>query len=341
VRFSIDLRMHHEGRVILDLETALILNHLARGGSMLSASRKLGIPYSRVWEDIARAERNLGSAIIEARRGSGGGSRITELGRDLLNTYAQVLRKRLGKSLDEDLGSTSEVCGTIYAGSYDPLILNIVRKMRSEGYCIELNWVGALTGLLMVSLGMADIAGIHIIDPVTGEYNSPLVRRLGLVPHVVLIEGYFRIMGIVHGGSVRVRSIEDLVRYRLVNRNPGSGARLLLDLLLEDLARRMEMSMVKLARSIEGYGNYVNTDAEVVDAVVNGDADVGLAALPAAVGHDVRFEPVIIESFDIVISRTSLGDPAVSRFLELIRSVDLPRGYIPRRTMGRFVDFEE
>ncbi|MCX8161712.1 MAG: molybdopterin-binding protein, partial [Candidatus Bathyarchaeota archaeon] len=124
-------------------------------------------------------------------------------------------------------------------GSHDPLLQYMVGCIASTENIRILN-VGSMAGLHAVKMGIADLAGVHLLDYETREYNVPLVRKLGL-KDVLLVRGYLREQGFVYRrDTVQVSSIGDIIDRSLsfVNRNPGSGTRILIDLLLEEEARR-------------------------------------------------------------------------------------------------------
>ena len=91
---------------------------------------------------------------------------LTSEGRDLLNTERDLVSRYVWNP-------DGVVCDTVYAGSDDYIVRDIINGMRSEGYCIDAYWVGSMGGLTMVINGLADIAGIHLIDPASGGYNIP------------------------------------------------------------------------------------------------------------------------------------------------------------------------
>ncbi len=326
--FRVDIVMLRDGMPVLDSETALLLKHIDDMGSISAAAKRLGLPYSKAWTKIAKAERALGFKLVEPKRGHAGGARLTDEGKLLLSRYLEFANRRLG-GLELD-----NLCDFVYAGSSDVFIEELLGRLKEEGFCVETKWVGSMAGLVMTSLGLADVAGIHLLDPSSGEYNIPYIERLGLSHSVVLYRGYMRSMGFAFRHDVNFKNVEDLLRYRLIARNPGSGTRVLLESLIDKLAAKIGTSRVAVTSKITGYETSARTHHEVVVAISKGDADVGLTIAAAAERFGLAYRHVALERFDVAVNRGSLGKPAVRRLLELLKRERPPEGYTPLRNAG-------
>jgi molybdate transport repressor ModE-like protein len=331
--FRVDVSLIRDGVVALDSETALLLKYIEETGSISAAARRLGMPYSRAWGHIARSERELGVRLVEPRRGYAGGAQLTEEGRRLLARYLEFVSSRFG-GLE---ALTEGMCDFMYAGSSDILVRDLLDRLREEGFCVEVRWIGSASGLMMAATGLADVAGIHLLDPASGEYNIPYVERLGLSQAVALHRGFMRSIGFVYRPDVEFGGLEDLLRYRVVARNPGSGTRLLLELLVDKLAEKLGRPRKAVADSINGYSTSARTHEEVAEAVARGEADVGLAIAAAAERYGLAYRHVALERFDFAVNRRSLDKPAVRRLLELLRKEQPPPGYTPVRSAGQKV----
>jgi molybdate transport repressor ModE-like protein len=328
-KFRIDIILEKGDKRAVDMETALLLKYIEELGSLSAAAKKLGIPYSRAWQDIARAEAALGLRLVEARRGAAGGARLTEAGAAILRRYVEVAERKAG-------GLEAEVCDFVYAGSSDEYILRLLSRLREEGYCVEVHWVGSMAGLTMAALGLADVAGAHLLDPATGEYNLPYIERLGLST-IALFRGYMRSIGFAYRPDVEFRGVEDLFKYRFINRNPGSGTRTLLEHLLSLYAQRSGAAKASLAAKIKGYEVEVRTHEEVAKALVEGKADVGLAIAAVAEGAGLGFRQVALERFDIAVNKRSLQKPAAALLLKLLKEEEPPPGYVPLKNSGEAI----
>jgi putative molybdopterin biosynthesis protein len=186
----------------------------------------------------------------------------------------------------------------------------LLSKLQQRGVTAKLITVGSSAGLEAVRRGECDLAGIHLMDPQTGEYNRPF-----LTDEMVLVEGYGRCQGIVYRrGDERFegKSIDKLMPTLtndascvMVNRNQGSGTRILIDRLLAG------------ARP-SGYGVQPSNHNAVAAAVAQGRADWGLAIESVARANDLGFLPYQDERYDFVVPKSRRERPAVKAFVELL-----------------------
>ena len=326
-RFKIEVLLEQDGKVIMDNLTARLLEILEKKGSLLSVIKDLGLPYSRAWELINRLESGLNVKVVNSRRGYKGGMSLTTEGRELLNTYKSMVNRYVWSP-------DGTVCDTVYAGSDDYIVRDVINEMRNEGYCIDAYWVGSMNGLSMVISGLADIAGIHLIDPMSGEYNIPYMNSMGAWDNAVLIRGYMRLLGIVHRPYLSIGDLTDILGLRMVNRNPGSGTRLATELLLNGIARHTGYGMDEIRRIMKGYNDVVKTHVEVTEKVARGLADYGIAIAGQALSMGLAVRPIALEEFDIVVSRASLNKPAVREFIRRISRLGARPGYVILRNTG-------
>ncbi|MEX0611780.1 MAG: substrate-binding domain-containing protein [Pirellulales bacterium] len=186
----------------------------------------------------------------------------------------------------------------------------LLSQLQRQGVTSKLITVGSSAGLEAVRRGECDLAGVHLMDPQTGEYNRPF-----LTDDMVLLEGYGRRQGIVYRrGDTRFegRSIDELMptligdnHCVMVNRNQGSGTRILIDRLLAG------------ARP-SGYAIQPSNHNAVAAAVAQGRADWGLAIESVARANDLGFLPYKDERYDFVIPKARRERPAVRAFVELL-----------------------
>ena len=211
-----------------------------------------------------------------------------------------------------------EIARTIVAiGSHDltlDLLASCLRQRHPDLTLASAN-VGSLGGLTALSRGEAHLAGAHLLDEATGEYNLPFVRQtLPGVP-AVLVNLTFREQGLIvpKGNPKGIRTLEDLTRQDLqfINRQRGSGTRILLDY-------QCKQRGIPPAR-IPGYAREEYTHLSVAAAVRSGAADCGLGILAAARALDLDFVPLLKERYDLVIPRTHYEAPLLAPLLALIR----------------------
>jgi putative molybdopterin biosynthesis protein len=176
--------------------------------------------------------------------------------------------------------------------------------------------VGSLGGLLALQRGETHMAGTHLLDPDSGVYNIPDIRRTIPRLPVILIHLARRDQGILvpRGNPKSLTGLKDLARagVRFVNRQPGSGTRVLLDYELKKLG--VEPS------SIAGYEREEFTHMAVGVAVASGLADAGLGVRAAAQALGLDFIPVGEEEYDLLISRFFLESSRGEALLAIVRA---------------------
>jgi len=187
--------------------------------------------------------------------------------------------------------------------------------------------------------GHVHLAGTHLEDSKTGEFNLPFVRRQFVRQDMAVITFAEWEAGlVVAGGNPKaIQRIEDLARknVRFVNRETGSGSRSLLDKLL----RSAGLS----AANVRGYDRNVAGHLSAAYAVVSGDADCCVATQSAARAYGLDFVPLHRERYDFVLRRETLGLPQAKAFLDVLQRADLRRkleilaGYDTTKT-GAVVD---
>jgi len=176
--------------------------------------------------------------------------------------------------------------------------------------------VGSFGGLLALQRGETHMAGTHLLDPASGIYNIPDIQRAIPNVPVVLIHLAQREQGIIvrRGNPKALRGLADLARHdiRFVNRQPGSGTRVLLDYQLKKL--RIE------AAAIAGYEREEFTHMAVGVAVASSLADAGLGVRGAAQALALDFIPVANEQYDLLIARRFFESPRGELLLATICS---------------------
>jgi len=219
----------------------------------------------------------------------------------------------------ELLRPAREIDDTILCtGSHDPCISVLEDQLKArypEMKIAPMN-VGSLGGLLSLQRGETHVAGTHLLDPDTGEYNVPDIKRtIPRVP-VALVHLVQRDQGFLvpRGNPRAISGVADLTMPKLtfVNRQAGSGTRVLLDFHL----RRARID----ASAIQGYEREEFTHMAVAAAVVSGLADVGLGVRSAANALGLDFIPLGQEQYDLLFLRSFLESGKGEKLLEIIRS---------------------
>jgi putative molybdopterin biosynthesis protein len=179
------------------------------------------------------------------------------------------------------------------------------------------SYVGSLESLISMYQGYSDIVSTHLIEGISGEYNVPYISKILVNFQYIVIHLLTRKAGfyVKKGNPLNIKHWEDLRRkdIKIVNREKGSGARVLLD---ESLRKyRIPIS------EINGYNNEVTNHVSVASAVAKGDADVGVGIEKAAnLVKDVDFIPLVNERYDLVILKNDENRELISQVLQILRS---------------------
>lgn len=219
----------------------------------------------------------------------------------------------------ELLRSPEAIRRTLVAiGSHDLALDILADRMHAlgRGYSLASSNVGSLGGLLAIRKGHAHLAGSHLLDPESGEYNLPYIRRyLGGVP-VRLVHLVHREQGLMvsPGNPLGIRGLKDLTRAEVtfINRQGGSGTRVLLDHHLQRLGMAPER--------VQGYDREEYTHMAVAVAVLSGSADAGMGILAAARALGLDFIPVAKERYDLVIPEAFFETEGIQLLLGIVGS---------------------
>lgn len=204
--------------------------------------------------------------------------------------------------------------------------------------------VGSSAGVEACARGETDLAGTHLLDPESGVYNRTALERLG--PDGVLIRGYVRRQGIYYRTEEfpdqppTLETLTGMGNLRMLNRSRGAGTRVLLDFLLEDIARDRGMDPAELRAGLPGYEVETRSHNAVAAAVASGRADWGLGIEAVAASYGLGFRPLRDEEYDFLTLRDRLEREPVQAFLEVLRSsefrnalAELP-GFVPDAHTG-------
>lgn len=207
-----------------------------------------------------------------------------------------------------------------FVGSHDPVVSTIARRLSEllPDCSFTFAYEGSLGGLMALAQHTADMAGCHLWDSETGQYNEPYIRRLLPGQRVALLTLAHRRQGLIvpYGNPNHMTGLADLARQglRFINRQPGSGTRVWLDAQLEQLGIR--------ADRIEGYSHEVGTHLEVAAAVAEGNADVGPGVEAAALAYGLDFVLLTTERYDLAIPEAAWDFAAVQSISSWLSSAE-------------------
>jgi putative molybdopterin biosynthesis protein len=249
--------------------------------------------------------------------GKGSGSVTTFSGADgfiTVDQHTEILDS--GAEVEVQLLSHAlQPADLVIVGSHCVGLDAIVGRLIREGVRPKVLYVGSMGGAKAAARGECDIASVHLMDPATGEYNRHLLGEA-----LTLVPGYRRMQGIVfRGGDARFvgKSAADAVAAALadpectmVNRNAGSGTRVLIDRLLG-------------ARRPLGHGVQTKSHNAVAAAVHQGRADWGVAIDTVAHQYGLGFIAVQDEHYDFIVPTAKLERPGVQAFRALLAQRDV------------------
>ncbi len=193
----------------------------------------------------------------------------------------------------------------------------LLGRLGDEGFTSKTIWVGSQGGLAAAARGECDLAGIHLLDPATNRYNEPFLE-----PGLRLLRGYGRMQGLVHRpgdprfeGKTAAEAVREAAsdpRCVMVNRNRGSGTRVLIDGLLG-------------GKKPPGFAVEARSHNAVAASVAQGRADWGLAIDPVARSYGLGFLPLRSERYDFAVPEDRWDRPALAAFRGLLARVEVRR----------------
>ena len=224
----------------------------------------------------------------------------------------------------------------VIVGSHDNTLDLLADELRAQSARLSLSssHVGSMGGLMAVKRGVSHMAGVHLLDENDGSYNISYIQKHLKGMDVRLVHLVMRDQGlmVLPANPKAIQDLADLARedVRLINRQGGSGTRILLDYRLKQLGITPDQ--------IDGYASEEFTHMAVAVAVLSGAADVGLGIHAAAKALGLDFLPVVTEQYDLVVPTYVFESENFQSFLNVIRTDAFQRrvsalgGYHTERT---------
>jgi putative molybdopterin biosynthesis protein len=219
------------------------------------------------------------------------------------------------------LRSPEEIDATlVFIGSHDNILDILANYLFQVRPAVRLSsaHVGSMGGIMAVKRGEAHLAGSHLLDEESGEYNIPFVKKYLAGMPLKLLNLAYREQGLLvpRGNPLKVRDMADLKRPEItfINRQRGAGTRLLTDMHL----KRMGIEPA----NVSGYEREEYTHMAVAQAVASGSAATGMAIRAAAVALHLDFIPVAQERYDLIFPEIHADDRKVQALLHIIRDSD-------------------
>lgn len=206
----------------------------------------------------------------------------------------------------------------VVIGSHDPLLDELANMLHMEnpGVYMSSTHVGSMGGIMALRRGEAHAAGCHLLDTETGEYNISFIKKYFPKGGVRLLRCVGRQQGLMlqKGNPLKIERFGDIARegLRYVNRQKGSGTRILTDYL-------MKKENIDPSR-VYGYEREELTHTSVAAQIASGSADAGMGIYSAAKLYDLDFMPVCIEEYDLLIPDHAWESPMVRQLVDTLRS---------------------
>lgn len=224
---------------------------------------------------------------------------------------------------DASLSRTKHTKIIRIVGSHDLALNMLVTLFRQheKDTEVEITDAGSLGGLIALQEEKAELAGSHLLDDETGEYNIPFIKRVLPGREIAVVNLVYRIQGlmIAPGNPKQIKGLSDLSRSEIsfVNRQKGSGTRVLLDIQL----KRAGID----PGEIQGYNTELDTHLAVATAIAQGKADSGLGIEAAAHSCGLEFLPLFRERYDLVTPSAVYRGDLVAPLFQIITSDEFTR----------------
>ena len=206
----------------------------------------------------------------------------------------------------------------VVIGSHDPLLdeLGDMLHVENSGVYMSSSHVGSMGGIMAVRKGEAHAAGCHLLDTANGTYNLAYMKKYFPKGGVRLVRCVGRQQGLMvaKGNPLNLQKFSDIARegVRYVNRQKGSGTRILTDYLCKQDNLNVD--------DIYGYDREELTHTSVAAQIVSGSADAGMGIYSAAKLYDLDFIPICIEEYDLLIPDHIWDTPQVQQMIAVLKS---------------------
>ena len=307
------------------LDTAVLLSLLRaieESGSIARAAQTVGLSYRYAWGLLRSAETLFGHSLMQTGRGRG--TQLSPLANKLIWADRRVAARlsptleSLASELETELGKTLGNPGSMIRldASHGFAVAAFLRQASELKLQIDLRYRNSTEAVAALSRGESDMAGFHV--PL-GPYEAQAVERYGkwldpkthkLIHLAVRVQGLF----VNPGNPLGIKGLEDLIRkdVHFVNRQAGSGTRMLLELMLP------QYDIVPT--QINGFENTEFTHSAVAAFIASGMADVGFGVQTAAERFKLDFIPLMRERYFFAVTSESLEQAPMQQVVDVLRS---------------------
>ena len=299
-----------------------LLRAIEETGSIARAAQVVGLSYRYAWGLLRDAEELFGYSLMQTGRGRG--TQLSPLAEKLIWADRRIAARlsptldSLASELEGELGRTLGTAPSMVRldASHGFAVAAFLKEANESGLQIDLRYRNSTDAVAALSRGESDLAGFHV--PV-GDFETQSAERFGkwldakthkLIHLAVREQGLF----VNPGNPLGIRGLEDLARadVRFVNRQVGSGTRLLLELMLSKHAVTASM--------VNGYENTEFTHSAVAAFIASGMADVGFGVQTAAERFKLDFIPLASERYFFAVNAEALERPKMNQVIDVVKS---------------------
>lgn len=301
-----------------------LLSAIQSHGAILQAAKAVNLSYRHAWGMLREAEEIFGGTLLKKQRGRG--TRLTHLATTLLWADKRIAA-RLSPTLDSLSSELETELGKSLSGAHNKVRLiarhgfaveALIKRINSAELPVELRYLNSIGAIAALARQECDLAGFHI--PL-GDFEEEAVKRYAalleperhcLIHLAVLNQGLF----IASANPKNIQSLSDLKRadVRFVNRQAGSGTRMLLEMLLKKADITPD--------TIAGYETEEFTHSAIAAYIASGMADVGFGVETAARQFGLRFIPLLQERYFFAADIRSLQKPPLRDVITILQSGD-------------------
>lgn len=312
-----------DGEAALDTPALLgLLRSIDETGSISQAAKSVGLSYRYAWGLLREAERIFGHSLMSTGRGRG--TSLTPLAEKLIwadrriNARLSPTLESLASELEAELGKTlvGQSKSIRLDASHGFAVAALLTHLGKTRIPVELRYRNSTDALAALSRKECDLAGFHVPlgefeSAAAAHYAQWLDGKTHCLAHLaVRRQGLF----VARGNPLNIKGLHDLTRpnVRFVNRQAGSGTRMLLELMLSNASIP--------ADAISGFENSEFTHSAVAAYIASGMADVGIGVQTAAQRFGLDFVPLVRERYFLALNNAALEDPMMQQVLEILGS---------------------
>lgn len=303
-----------------------LLTAIAETGSLSAAVAARGLSYRAAWGLLRTYEQRLGTPLVDFQRGrgadlSGAGKRLLDAQRQAEQKLARAL-PTLGVDFGGEAASRRRYSATLSIAASHDLALAALRELRVDALQLDVSFMGSLHALQRFAEARADAAGFHVALGADRSSDRDTSRSLAVFKQWLdvrrdrLVHFVEREQGLIlpQGNPARVRNFRDIAakRLRFVNRQTGSGTRLLIE--------RMLAQEQVLASSLVGFSQEEFTHPAIAATVASGAADAGFGLRAAAAERGLAFVPLVRERYYLAVRAADLDAPKLAPLLKALRA---------------------